>query len=734
MKMGNTAYFKPREGAALRIKRLKACLNHFIIVFLLAPFAFLTLQLRAESGYDLWLRYTPSSNNARNQEVANAFANIVVAGDSKTATIIRAELSRAKSQFAKNVLADNNRAGTVLIGTPANLPEIRQFGLEERLSRVGTEGFVIISTTQTDKHLIIVAANTDIGALYGTYDLLRLVMTGHPLDGLNLDEQPAINRRVLDHWDNLDGSVERGYAGKSLWKWSQLPDTRDPRYEDYARANASIGINGVVLNNVNADARILSKSYLVKVAALADCFRPYGIHVYLAANFGAPLASQKQGEIKTSGIGSLNTADPSNPAVQAWWSAKVGEIYQLIPDFGGFLVKADSEGMPGPQDYGKTHADGANMLADILAPHGGVVMWRAFVYPKEADPDRAKREYIEFQPFDGKFHRNVLLQVKYGPLDFQPDEPFNPLFGAMPHTPLMLELEITQEYMGHEDALVFLAPLWSKVLNADTWSQGGGSTIAKVISGELEGHSDSGIAGVANVGTDTNWCGSDFAQANWYAFGRLAWEPSLQPESIAREWIQQTWTDDPMTIEVIDSILKESWPAVVDYTAPLGLQFTMASKDHYSPDPQGRVGKLWKADKDGIGYDRTSAGSSFVSQYQNPVEEVWSSLERCPDSELLFFHYVPWEYSLHSGRTVLPEFDYRFNRGVETVGQIAKQWETLRGKIDPERFGSVGRQLNLQFQDACNWRDTYLTFLRAARNEKNDENGLRAQTSKTITE
>ncbi len=691
------------------IERFKARLIRIAFVTLLITFAFSTRPLRAESGYDLWLRYAPPSDTERAQEIANAFANIVVAGDSKTMSIVRAEFARAKSQFAKNVQADNNRAGTVLVGTPANLPEIHQFGLDERLSHVGTEGFVIISANRADKHIIIVAANTDIGALYGTFDLLRLAMTGHPLDGLNLDEQPAIKRRVLDHWDNLDGSVSRGYAGNSIWKWSQLPDTLDPRYEDYARANASIGINGVV-PSISANAKILSSEYLVKVAALADCFRPYGIRVYLSANFAAPMAPQNDGDIKTSGIGSLTTADPSNPAVQAWWRAKVGEIYKLIPDFGGFLVKADSEGMPGPEEYGKTHADGANMLADILEPHGGVVMWRAFVYPNEADPDRAKRSYIEFHPLNGRFHRNVFIQVKNGPLDFQPNEPFHPLFGAMPETPLMLELQITQEYMGHSDALVYLAPLWSKVLNADTWSQGAGSTIARVISGKTEGLTDSGIAGVANIGTDTNWCGSDFAQANWYAFGRLAWDPSLQPESISMEWIQQTWTDDPMTIEAIDSILKKSWPAIVDYTAPLGLQFTMASKDHYSPDPQRRVGTLWKADKNGIGYDRTGAGSSFVSQYQIPVEEVWNSPDRCPDSELLFFHYVPWDYRLQSGKTVLQELDFRFNRGVETVGQIEKQWETLQGKVDPERFAGVDKRLGVQFQEAGLWRDTYLKF------------------------
>ncbi|HEY1662626.1 MAG TPA: alpha-glucuronidase family glycosyl hydrolase [Verrucomicrobiae bacterium] len=691
------------------IVRSKTSFNLFLAIFVISFYASSTIRLQAESGYDLWLRYAMPSNKEYANELANAFAKIEVHGDSKTMAIVRDELSRAKTRFAGNLQADDKLAGTVLVGTPSTLPAIHQFELEDRLSRVGAEGYVIASVNQEGHPMIIVAANTDIGALYGTFELLRLAMTGQALDTLNINEQPAIHRRVLDHWDNLDGTVERGYAGDSLWKWNDLPSTLDPRYQDYARANASLGINGVVLNN-QANAAILTSEYLLKAAALADCFRPYGIRIYLSADFGAPLPPSKTGDLKAGGIGTLTTADPADPAVRAWWSAKVDEIYKVIPDFGGFIVKADSEGTPGPNQYGRTFADGANMLADALAPHGGVVMWRAFVYAAEVDPDRAKRSYVEFQPLDGKFHRNVFVQVKNGPMDFQPDEPVHPLFGAMPQTPLVLELQITQEYLGHANALVYLAPMWSKVLNTDTWAQGAGSTVARMISRNVKGQNDSGICGVSNTGTDTNWCGSDFAQANWYAFGRLAWNPALTPESIAREWIKQTWTDDPQTITIIDSIMEESWPAIVDYTTPLGLQFTMASKDHYSPDPQGRVGKLWNADKNGIGYNRSKTGSDYVDQYQAPVSRIWNSLDRCPEDELLFYHYVPWDHHLQSGRTVIGELDFRFNNGADAVAQFEKRWQTLNGKIDPERYARVDQELTTQISDARHWRDTYVAF------------------------
>ena len=435
-------------------------------------------------------------------------------------------------------------------------------------------------------------------------------------------EAPRIRHRVLDHWDNLNRTVERGYAGFSLWDWHKLPDYRSPRYTDYARANASIGINGTVLTNVNANATSLTAEYLAKAAALADVFRPYGIRVYLTARFSAPIE-----------IGGLTTADPLDPAVAAWWKRKADEIYGFIPDFGGFLVKANSEGQPGPQDYGRTHADGANVLADALAPHGGLVMWRAFVYSNEVPDDRAKQAYNEFQPLDGKFRPNVLVQVKNGPIDFQPREPFHPLFGAMPKTPLMMEFQITQEYLGFATHLVYLAPLFEETLRADTHAKGEGSTVARVIDGSLHGHALTGIAGVANIGTDRNWCGSVFACANWYAFGRLAWDHALTSDAIADEWIRRTFGNDPALVAPVKEMMLGSREAAVDYMTPLGLHHQMAEGHHYGPGPwvsQARRAD-WtsvyyhRADANGIGFDRTATGSNAASQYFPPVAEVFGN-------------------------------------------------------------------------------------------------------------
>ena len=393
---------------------------------------------------------------------------------------------------------------------------------------------------------------------------------GVPLAALDIVERPRLERRLLNHWDNLDGTIERGYAGGSLW-W---PDRVDRRLVDYARANASIGINGTVINSVNANPQSLTQPLLEKAAAIARIFRPYGIRVYLAANFAAPKM-----------LGSLTTDDPLDPAVARWWREKVDDIYTLIPDFGGFVVKANSEGQPGPQDYGRTHADGANVLADALAPHAGIVMWRAFVYDEKVDPDRVKRAYMEFVPLDGRFRENVFAQVKNGPLDFQPREPFHPLFGAMPKTPLMAELQITQEYLGQSNHLVYLAPMWKEFLDADTYAKGTGSTVTKVIDGTLESKARTGIAGVANTGRDTNWTGHDFGQANWYAFGRLAWDPNLSAGAIADEWIAMTWGHAPELRATIRSMMLDSREAFVHYTMPLGLHHLIGG-DHYAPMPE----------------------------------------------------------------------------------------------------------------------------------------------------
>src|SRR5690348_2561315 len=474
---------------------------------------------RAEDGYRLWLRYDPLPASIAAHE-PESVAGAAAYGSDPRVQVAAREFNRAAAGLLHIVPTSRieHHAGKVMLGTAADLRKAGVPTLD--LSALGPEGYLVRSLRLPTGRTIVVTGNSGAGVLYGTFALIRELQLGHPLDDLNLRSSPAYPLRMLDHWDNLDGTVERGYAGKSLWNWAALPGRIDPRYIDYARANASIGINGVVLNNVNADPKILTGDYLKKVAALADIFRPYGIRVFLSVRFSSPIE-----------IGGLKTADPLDPAVAAWWRAKADEIYRLIPDFGGFLVKANSEGQPGPQDYHRTHADGANMMADAVAPHGGLIMWRAFVYSQNDKEDRVKQAYSEFEPLDGKFRPNVLLQVKNGPLDFQPREPVHPLFGAMPRTPLMLEVQITKEYLGLNTNLAYLGTMWQETLQTDTYAAGKGSTVAKVVDGSLQGYRQTGIAGVANVGADRNWCGSHFDQANWYAFGRLAWDPDLQARS-----------------------------------------------------------------------------------------------------------------------------------------------------------------------------------------------------------
>jgi alpha-glucuronidase len=545
-----------------------------------------------------------------------------------------------------------------------------------------------------------------------------MIQNGESLEGIAVAERPRLQFRLLNHWDNMEGSVERGYAGRSLWQWDHLPDTVDARYADYARANASIGINGSVLNNVNANPEFLRPENLAKIAAIADVFRPYGVRVFLSVNFSSPIAAEFKVEgNRRAGIGDLETSDPLDPRVRAWWKNKAEEIYQFIPDFGGFLVKANSEGMPGPQDYSRTHVDGANMLAEALEPYGGIVMWRAFVYVPDTDPDRANRAYKEFVPFDGDFHRNVFVQAKNGPIDFQPREPVQALFGAMPQTPLMLELQITQEYLGHSTHLVYLAPMWREYLDFDTYAKGAGTTLARVIDSSVYQHHMTGIAGVTNIGSDRNWTGHHFAQANWYAYGRLTWDHSLSPEKIADEWIRMTLTSDPEAVAAIKSMMLGSYQACVDYMTPLGLHHIMQEGFHYGPQPDFANSRPdWtsvyyhRADTLGLGFDRTSSGSNSVGQYAPPWREMFNSLETCPEKYLLWFHHVPWGHKMASGRTLWEELCHRYQRGVKYVEEMNRTWASLSGKIDPELFQHVSERLRQQTIDAGIWRDTCSSY------------------------
>jgi alpha-glucuronidase len=680
---------------------------------------------RAEDGYELWLRYRLISDRARLETYRTALAQLLLPGASPTLRAAREELLRGLAGLLGreislvSSLGSGGDAGTrsgadargtlgrgtpgvLIAGTKASCREVAALDLDPVLAPLGGEGYLLRSLKIGDTPVVLIAANTDVGVLYGAFALLRRLQTGAAISALDERAAPRIRLRMLDHWDNLDRTVERGYAGFSLWDWWKLPDYRDPRYTDYARANASIGVNGAALTNVNADASSLTHEYLVKAAALADVFRPYGIRVYLSARFSAPVE-----------IGGLKSADPLDPEVAAWWRRKADEIHALIPDFGGFLVKANSEGQPGPQDYGRSHADGANMLADALAPHGGVVIWRAFVYSHEIPVDRAKQAYDEFHPLDGSFRPNVLVQVKNGPIDFQPREPFHPLFGAMPRTPLMLELQITQEYLGFATHLVYLGPLFREVLAADTYAKGPGSFVAKVVDGRLDAHELTGIAGVANTGTDRNWCGSVFACANWYAFGRLAWDHTLSAETIADEWLRMTFTSDPAFLAPVTRMMLGSREAAVDYMAPLGLVHLMARDHHHGPGPwvSGGPRPDWtsvyyhRAGADGIGFDRTATGSNAVSQYAPPVRDELASLDRIPEQYLLFFHHVPWDHELRSGRSLWQELLGHYDHGVRQVSEMREVWAAVAREIDPERREQVGTFLAIQEREARWWRD-----------------------------
>ena len=565
------------------------------------------------------------------------------------------------------------------------------------------DGFMIKDTPQGRQ----IIAKTDIGAMYGQYALQRMERTGKASGVLDVREEPSYDRRILNHWDNLDNTVERGYAGWSIWHWGEPVPVR--LIEQYSRLNASIGINGSVLNNVNASPEILRRDYLERVAQIAGIMRPYGIHVYLSVNFSSPAV-----------LGGLPTSDPLDTEVQRWWAEKVSEIYSLIPDFGGFLVKANSEGLPGPQDFGRTHADGANMLADALAPYDGIVMWRAFVYsPKSAD--RANQAVEEFEPLDGQFRDNVIIQIKNGPVDFQPREPFSPLFGRMSKTALMPELQITQEYLGFSNHLVYLVPLFKECLDSDTYCSGEGSTVAAITTGSVypDTYKTTAIAGVANIGRDTNWCGHEFAQSSWYGFGRMAWDAELSAEDIALEWLQQTFTPEIEFTKPVLDMMMSSREAAVDYMMPLGFHHIFAWGHHYGPEPWCEIEGArpdWlpkyyhKADTLGVGFDRTRGGSGNVDQYHEPLASIYNSMETCPEDLLLWFHHVPWTHTMSSGRTLWDEICFRYDRGVKTARSYLSVWDEMKPYVDAERWETVRAKLEIQERDARWWRDACVQY------------------------
>jgi alpha-glucuronidase len=677
---------------------------------------FLTLALAAtlsaDDGYRLWLRYDPVADPALRQTYASAISEIVIPENAPPVVAsARDELVtglRGLLSVDVPVTTRATRNGALILATPRD-PWIASVISESDLRTASVEGYLLRRIAHAGGHRTLIVANRPSGLLYGAFALLRHLQLGQPLEGLNVVSAPRIERRLLNHWDDLNRHVERGYAGFSLWEWFYLPEIRNPRYRDYARALASLGLNGTVVTNVNANAQILTAPYLAKVAALAQEFRPWGVRVYLTARFSAPIE-----------IGGLQTADPLDPAVAAWWREKAVEIYRAIPDFGGFLVKANSEGQPGPQDYGRTHADGANVIADAVAPFNGIVMWRAFVYSPDNNDDRVKQAVTEFAPLDGQFRQNVIVQIKNGPLDFMPREPFSPLFGAMPKTRLAAELQITQEYLGQSIDLAFLAPLWKEVLDADTYAQGKGTTIASIVDGTAKLQHPSVIAGVANTGTDRNWTGHLLAQANWYAFGRLAWDHQLGSDRIADEWTRLTFGHDATVVATITRMLLGSRETVVNYSMPLGLTHIMAEGHHYGPGPwvdlKGAGRPDWtavyyhKAAADGIGFDRTATGSNALAQYAPEWQKLWGSLETCPENLLLWFHRVPWDHRMKSGRPLWDELCLRYQQGVDEVRALRRDWDSLKGRIDEERFTHVAQRLARQEKEAIHWRDACLQY------------------------
>lgn len=639
----------------------------YIMLFLTVT---IPLTVFAEDGSRLWLRF-PAKNGISSDK-------IISRGNNPTLNIARKELSSHWQGQAVELRTD-------------------------RLLKNLKGGYTI----RTINNKLVISAEKETGLLYGVYHILRLQQTKSAVTDLDITEKPSYDIRVLNHWDNLDGSIERGYAGRSLWKWEDLPGKISPRYEEYARANASIGINSVVLNNVNASPDMLRNDYLVKVKALADIFRPYGIKVYLSVNFSSPKV-----------LGGLENSDPLDKNVRKWWKDKAAEIYKLVPDFGGFLVKANSEGQPGPQDYGRTHADGANMMADVLKPYGGTVMWRAFVYSPSKE-DRAKQAYLEFVPLDGKFRDNVIIQIKNGPVDFQPREAFNPLFGALKNTPEMVEFQITQEYLGQSNHLVYLAPLFKETLESDTYAEGQGSTIARITDGTLRAQKLTAISAVANIGEDANWTGHQFAQANWYAFGRLAWNHELNPEQIADEWIKMTFTDDRRFLDPVKHMMLTSRETVVDYMMPLGLHHIFAAGHHYGPEPWGdyKGGRPdWspvyyhQADAKGIGFNRTKTGSNAVSQYHPPLNEIYGNINTCPENLLLWFHHVPWEYKMKDGKILWAALCYKYDDGVKNVRRYQVTWDRMQPYVDEQRFAEVQSKLKIQSKDAVWWKDACLLY------------------------
>jgi alpha-glucuronidase len=670
----------------------------------------LALPAHAEDGYELWLRYVPVKNVELKKLYQQQVRQLIIEGESATARITATELQRGFAGLLEKPVALVKKSkinkGSVVVGTPANSALIASLHWGARLQALGKEGYLIEQANINNRAVLVVAANTDLGALYGSFHLLRLLQTGQSLTKVSISSSPKLQHRVINHWDNLNRVIERGYAGLSLWDWGTLPEYKSQRYEDYARINASLGINGAVINNVNADPRVLSDQFLQKIAALADVFRPYGIKMYLSINYNSPRM-----------FGDLETGDPLDPRVRQWWKERTQKVYEYIPDFGGYLVKANSEGQPGPQDYKRNHADGANMLAEALEPYGGVVFWRAFVYHSDIG-DRFRGSYDEFKPLDGKFADNVILQVKNGPIDFQPREPYSPLFSAMEKTNMMMEFQVTQEYFGFATHLAYQGPLFEESLRTETHARGPGSTIGKILEGKIFNTKRTGMAAVINPGTDRNWTGHPFVQSSWYAFGRMAWDHNISAGEAADEWLRMTFTNDEKFVEPVKKLMLSSREAGVNYRSPLGLTHLYSQGDHYGPAPwtANLERPDWtaiyyhRAAKDGIGFDRTKSGSNAVAQYPAALAKQYGDVNKVPEELILWFHHLGWDHKMQSGRILWDELVHKYYEGVEQVRAMQHEWDKLEPFIDAERFAQVKALLKIQERDAVIWRDSCVLY------------------------
>ena len=669
---------------------------------------------KKSSGYDAWLGLTDMSTSIYST-YSSFFDSIYIPSDSPQLETVKQELSdiiRSMTGKALRPVFAPEPNGTVVIEMIEEKHERESFVCENERSMLGMEGYLIKHYCHSTGHCLLLAGRSASGLLYGVFSLLRLLKCGTFNDKTYLLDNPAVSLRILNHWDNIDGTIERGYSGNSIFFENNQFISDLSRVRDYVRLVASIGINGIVVNNVNVhetETRLITKEFLPELSKVADLFRQYGIKTYLSVNYSAPI-----------GLGGLDSADPLEKSVQTWWHEKAAEIYSIIPDFGGFMVKADSEFRPGPFTYGRDHAQGANMLAAALKPYGGLVIWRCFVYNclqdwRDRTTDRANAAYDNFMPLDGQFADNVLLQIKNGPMDFQVREPVSPLFGGLKNANIMMEFQITQEYTGQQKHLCYLAPMWKEVLDFDTFSDGKGTTVRKLLSDAGANGALSGIAAVSNVGNDLNWTGHDLAQANLYSFGRLAWDPQLTCAAITTEWVRQTYGNNPFVLSTVTGMLMDSYSIYESYTSPLGIGWMVNPNHHYGPNVDGYEYSAWgtyhRADTKGLGVDRTiRSGTGYAGRYFGPNAQMYENPGTCPEELLLFFHYIPYQYRLRSGVTLIQHiYDSRFE-GADRAAELVERWKSLRDHIDSQCYARVIERLQEQAAHACEWRDVINTY------------------------